>query len=46
MAVRWPFFAAAAILGGWLLLPYGAPLGAVLAGTGLAAIWNARNLRR
>ncbi len=45
MAVKWPLFTGAALLAGVFLLSYGAPLGPYLAGTGLAAVWNWRQLR-
>ena len=38
--MKWSFFAAAGLLAWYFLLTNGAPLAAVVAGTGLAALWN------
>jgi hypothetical protein len=43
MNIRW--FLSACILGGGLLIKFGAPLPAVVAGIGLAALWNWRARR-
>jgi hypothetical protein len=40
MDVRWNFFVGAAILAGGLLLKFGAPVEAIGAGIGLAALWR------
>jgi hypothetical protein len=43
MNIRW--FLSACILGGGLLIKFGAPLPAVAAGIALAALWNWRARR-
>jgi hypothetical protein len=40
MEMKWPFFAGAGFLAAMILLAYGAPISAVAAGIGFAAMWN------
>jgi len=43
--MKWRFFIGACLLVGWLMSAMGAPLAAVAAGIGLAAVWNFQKLR-
>jgi hypothetical protein len=38
--MKWRFFTGACLLVGWLMSAVGAPLAAVAAGIGFAAVWN------
>jgi hypothetical protein len=43
--MNWRFFTGACLLAAWLMSAMGAPLAAVAAGIGFAAIWNFQKLR-
>ena len=43
--MKWRYFIGASLLVGWLMSAMGAPLAAVAAGLGFAAVWNFQKLR-